>query len=171
LKGVIYSQVSVLPLKRRSLILLHAKIFLSILLVMTTITSYSQSAIAETSAKIIALEKAALDKWNQGDPGGYIDLSADDVVYFDPYLEQRLDGLQALKNYYEPIRGQINARYEMLNPKVQLVNEMAVLTFNLISYEGEKVLKWNCTEVYRLEKNDQWKIVQTHWSFIKPELK
>lgn len=143
-----------------------------VLLTMASIKSYSQNASELISAKIIGLEKkAALDQWNQGNPSGYLDLSAEDVVYFDPYLDQRLDGLQALKNYYEPIRGKIKARYEMLNPKVQLVNEMAVLTFNLVSYEGEKIIRWNCTEVYRLERNDHWKIIQTHWSFIKPELK
>jgi ketosteroid isomerase-like protein len=48
---------------------------------------------------------------------------------------------------------------------------MAVLTFNLFSYVGDKASKWNCTEVYRLEKNGHWKIIQTHWSFIKHNLK
>ena len=132
-------------------------------------TIFSQTTNADISATIIALEKAALKKWNQGDPGGYLDISADDVTYFDPFTEQRLDGLETLKKYYDPIKGQIHAaKYEMLNPKVTATNDMAVLTFNLYSYEGDKVYKWNCTEVYRLESKRQWKIVQTHWSFIKP---
>ena len=78
-------------------------------------TTFSQTTNADISATIIALEKAALDKWNQGDPGGYLDISADDVSYFDPFTEQRLDGLEALKKYYEPIKGQVAAKYEMLN--------------------------------------------------------
>jgi len=40
----------------------------------------------------------------------------------------------------------------------------------LISYTGEIEYKWNCTEVYRLD-NDGWKIIQTHWSFTKPDIK
>jgi ketosteroid isomerase-like protein len=132
-------------------------------------TTFSQTRNADISATIIALEKAALEKWNQGDPGGYLDISAADVTYFDPFTEQRLDGLEALKKYYEPIRGQVlTSRYEMFNPKVTATNDMAALTFNLYSYEGNKITKWNCTEVYRLEPDGQWKIVQTHWSFIKP---
>ena len=138
---------------------------------MAKMTSFSQSTNLVLSENIVALEKSALEKWNRGDPDGYLDLSADDVVYFDPFTEQRLDGLDALKKYYDAIRGKINGRYEMFNTKVQSVKEMAVLTFNLFSYEGSKVVKWNCTEVYRHEKNGQWKIIQTHWSFIKPELK
>lgn len=118
---------------------------------------------------IIGLEKSALERWNQGDPDGYLELSAEDVVYFDPYTTLRLDGLEALKLYYEPIRGQVKVdKYDMIHPKVQVVGEMAVLTFNLHSYSGSELTKWNCTEVYRLEKDGHWKIIQTHWSFIRP---
>ncbi|TRX33245.1 nuclear transport factor 2 family protein [Flavobacterium sp. ZT3R18] len=133
--------------------------------------SFSQTD-PEFIAKIIALEKFALEKWNNGDPTGYLDLSAKDVVYFDPFTEKRLEGFDALKKHYEPLKGQIHVdKYEMINPLVQSTNEMAVLTFNLLSYEGKNIYKWNCTEVYRQEKNGSWKIIQTHWSFIKPVLK
>ncbi|WP_320054471.1 nuclear transport factor 2 family protein [uncultured Acetobacteroides sp.] len=148
------------------------KITLLTLLVMTATASFSQSANAEISATIVALEKAALEKWNQGDPSGYINLSAPDVVYFDPFIPQRLDGIEALKELYKPLTGQIHvSRYEMVNPKVQATSSMAVLTFNLVSFGGETPQRWNCTEVYRLEKDNQWKIVQTHWSFTTPSLK
>ena len=129
------------------------------------------SSSADTTATIIALEKSALDKWNQGDPEGYLDLYAEDIVYIDPYIEQPLNGLEAMEAYYEPIKGLLQARYELLNPIVLAVSDMAVLSFQLISYEVERVVKWNCTEVYRLEPSGQWKIIQSHWSFIKPDLK
>ena len=87
-------------------------------------TTFSQTADADLSATIIALEKSALEKWNRGDPSGYLDLSADDVAYFDPFTEHRLDGLEALKKYYEPIKGQIqDSKYEMFNPKVTATSE------------------------------------------------
>jgi ketosteroid isomerase-like protein len=143
--------------------------FLLILLFFAKMSLF-QATKTDISETVIALEKEALERWNHGDPGGYLDLSADDVTYFDPSIGQRLDGLDGLKKYYEPIKGQINvSRYEMVNPKVAVTNNMAVLTFNLHSYKDDKVSKWNCTEVYRLEPNGQWKIVQTHWScFIEP---
>lgn len=123
------------------------------------------------SNSIIALERSALERWNQGDPYGYLDLSAEDVVYFDPFTEKRLNGKASLKEHYDPIIGQVNVyKYEMLFPKVQAGSDMAVLTFNLISYSGDSVSKWNCTEVYRLENGNNWKIIQTHWSFIRPGL-
>jgi ketosteroid isomerase-like protein len=137
------------------------------------ITTSDNSATVETVAqKIIAMEQSALDRWAQGDPSGFLDISAEDVVYFDPFQERRLNGRSELKGLYESIRETVHVdRYEMLNPKVQSVDSMAVLTFNFISSEKEKVYRWNCTEVYRLEPDGGWKIIQTHWSLTKPNLK
>ena len=118
------------------------------------------------------MEKAALDRWNNGDPSGFLEISAKDVVYFDPMTEQRLDGHDKLTELYEKIRGKIHVdKNDMINPKVQAVDNMAVLTFNLISYVGNAQIKWNCTEVYRLENDYKWRIIQTHWSFTKPDIK
>lgn len=118
--------------------------------------------------EIITIERNALHRWCNGDPSGFLEISAHDVVYFDPTLKRRLDGLESLKKYYEPIRGKIKAdRYEMLNPLVQFVGRAAVLTFNFNSHStngGE--YRWNCTEVYR-RTIAGWRIIQTHWSFTK----
>jgi len=120
---------------------------------------------------IIGMEKAALERWNQGDPSGFLEISADDVVYFDPFTEHRLDGISALTNLYEGIRGKVHVdKYEMINPRVHATENMAALTYNLVSFSGENTFRWNCTEVFRLDGGN-WKIVQTHWSLTKPELK
>lgn len=120
---------------------------------------------------ITGLEKAALERWNNGDPTGFLELSAPDVVYFDPFLDQRLSGLDELTSLYKSITGQVHVdRCEMINPLVQATEKMVVLTFNLNSYLKETVQKWNCTEVYRLEADGKWKIIQTHWSLTKAVL-
>lgn len=123
--------------------------------------------------KIIGLEKAALERWYRGDPTGVLELSATDVVYFDPFIEKRINGLETLTNLYEPIKGQIKVdRYELIAPLVQTTNGMAVLTYNLKAYDdADKIHKWNCTEVFRLEPDGSWKIIQTHWSLTQPVLK
>lgn len=138
---------------------------------MITAPVFSQEN-SEISKKIIELEKAALERWNNGDVYGFLELSAEDVVYFDPMIEKRVDGIKKLKELYEPWQGKIKiSKSEMIDPKVQAVENMAVLTFNLNSQEGEIDYKWNCTEVYRKEKDGNWKIIQTHWSYTKPEFK
>jgi ketosteroid isomerase-like protein len=124
----------------------------------------------QAAADVIALERAALDRWGRGDPSGFLEICAPDVVYFDPFLNFRIDGLDALTVYYEAIRGKIRIeRYELLNPKVQVSGKMAVLTFNYVSYGGnENEFHWNCTEAYRKDRAG-WRIIQTHWSFTNPK--
>ena len=72
----------------------------------------------------------------QGDPSGFLEISADDVVYFDPFLEKRLDGLPALTACYESICGKVSARQsELLNPHIQVEGNAAVSEDD----EGEQV--------------------------------
>jgi len=121
----------------------------------------------EITTAIIALESAALERWGNGDPSGFLEISAPDIVYFDPYLEKRIDGIEALTQYYKTFWGQVRFdRFELLNPCVQLGGEMAVLTFNYVSYVGDKQSRWNCTEVYRQAEN-RWQIIQTHWAYTR----
>ncbi|MDR1003966.1 MAG: DUF4440 domain-containing protein [Prevotellaceae bacterium] len=122
---------------------------------------------------IIALEKAALEAWNEGNPDAYMELYAEDYTYFDPSLDRRLDGYDAIKAYYDKLRGQINVdKFAMLNPEVQIINDSAaVLSFNLHAHERDDFYRWNCTEVYVRQDDGQWKIIHTHWSYIMPMLR
>ena len=124
------------------------------------------SIIAQT---IINLEKSALDRWCKGDPSGCLELCAQEVTYFDPFLDHRITVLAELTRYYEGLRGKISiVRYELINPAVSVVGDVAVLTFNYVSYSGDnEPSRWNCTEVYRNFGGD-WRIIQTHWSFTRP---
>ncbi|HEX2734812.1 MAG TPA: nuclear transport factor 2 family protein [Polyangiaceae bacterium] len=126
----------------------------------------TNESIDDAAAIVVALERAALVRWLNGDPSGFLEICAPDVVYFDPFVRERIDGLDALSAYYEPLRGKIHAdRFELINPRVQHVGELAVLTFNFVSWGGnENALRWNCTEVFRRDRGN-WRIVQTHWSF------
>ena len=125
---------------------------------------------------IIALERGALDRWGRGDPQGYLDLYARDVTYFDPMHEKRIDGLDAMKQALEPIKGLVKVDgYEMIDPQVHRAGDAAILTYNLVSHgrspAGQAfVVRWNSTAVYA-KVDGQWKIVHSHWSYTKPELK
>ena len=120
------------------------------------------------SGEIIGLENEALWRWGRGDPSGFLEISAPEVVYFDPSLGKRIDGLEALTQYYETLRGKVFfERFELLNPLVQIVGDAAVLTFNYVSHDKEgKTSPWNCTEVYRRFEGE-WRIIQTHWSYTR----
>jgi len=116
---------------------------------------------------LIAMERVALDRWIKGDPSGFLEICAPDVVYFDPYREKRVDGLEALTELYKSIWGEVHVdSYELLNPFVQVIGDAAVLTFNYVSYIEGKETRWNCTEVYRRD-GALWQIIQTHWSYTQ----
>lgn len=117
------------------------------------------------SEEILRLERRALERWGKGDPDGYLEISAPDVVYFDPFLERSLNGLEALRRYYDDIRGKVNiTRFEIVDPRVQVAGTVAVLTFRFDSWGGnEDSFRWNCTEVYRRD-TEGWRIIHTHWA-------
>jgi len=120
----------------------------------------------QTDHGVVAMERAALERWGKGDPSGFLEICAPDVVYFDPGLERRIDGLEALARYYEGLRGTVSfERFELINPLVQEVGDAAILTFNYASYGAAGApSRWNCTEVFR-RTGGEWRIIQTHWSY------
>ena len=123
------------------------------------------------AATIIGMERAALERWGRGDPSGFLEISADDVVYFDPFQQRRLNGVEELRALYESIRGQVSvSSFELIDPLVQAVEDMAVLTFNYVGEGANEVTsRWNCTEVYQ-RREGRWMIIQSHWSITRPKM-
>jgi ketosteroid isomerase-like protein len=128
--------------------------------------------------ELMTLEDGAMERWRQGDPGGWAELAGPEITYFDPEHNHRVDGLKAYREFCDQVKGQIfydSSAYT--NQKVQLHGDVAVLTYN---YTSETVADdnaitlgapWNTTEVYS-RIDGQWKIVHTHWSYrnsTKPE--
>ena len=129
------------------------------------------SDIQAIADQILSLERGALDRWGKGDPGGFLELYATDITYFDPVTAARIDGHQAMDNYYRPFTGKIRiTRYEMLRPQVIVDGNMALLTYNLVNYitdtDGLESVgsRWNSTSVYR-RVGDSWTTIHSHWSF------
>jgi len=144
---------------------------------MVVTVSCQRAGVDTPPDEIIAMERAALDRWGKGDPQGYLEIMANEVTYFDPLQEKRVDGRDAMLKMLAPITGKVKVgRFDMIDPKVQRHGDAALLTFNLVSYvtqpdgKEQAVARWNSTEVYgRID--GQWRIVHSHWSYIKPELK
>jgi ketosteroid isomerase-like protein len=125
--------------------------------------------------EVMALESAAMARWDKGDPWGFIEISAPGVTYFDTETPQRLNGLDALRAEYAKIEGKIH--YEVMDfiaPTVQVHGNMAVLLYRFLSThlnpDGSISSRtpWNCSEVFA-RIDGQWRIIHTHWSLIKGE--
>lgn len=123
-----------------------------------------------TASTILALERAALDRWGKGDPGGLLELVASDVSYIDPIQQRPLRNRGELKELYDQIRGMIKIESsEIVNARVQEAGDVAVLSFQFFSRGSEGLMKWNATEVYR-KLPEGWRIIHTHWSWVQPKL-
>jgi len=133
------------------------------------VTGHVCSAAAFQADDVIALERAALDRWGNGDPGGFLEVYAPEITYFDPGVERRVDGHDAMRDYLRPITGKVKvARYEMIAPRVQRHGDVAVLTYNLrsdaVQADGKHVtVRWNSTSVYA-RMGREWKTIHSHWS-------
>ena len=124
-----------------------------------------------TPDQIVQLERAALDRWGNGDPGGFLELYASDITYFDPLTAARIDSHGAMADYYRPWVGKIHIpRYEMLNPHVVVGADLALLSYNLVNYVADATgaesvgTSWNSTVVYR-RTDAGWRSIHSHWSF------
>jgi uncharacterized protein (TIGR02246 family) len=125
---------------------------------------------------ILSLEKGAMERWRHGDPMGFVEISAEDIVYVDPGLTKPIVGLAEFRAYMKQVKGKIHYQgSEFIDPRVVVVGDAAAMSYNYRSSdftpEGAIVAQtpWNATEVY-FRRDGQWRIVHTHWSFIQHKL-
>jgi hypothetical protein len=117
--------------------------------------------------QIVALERTALDGWQKGNPDPLLAISDPEITYFHAIIDQRLDGLPAVKALFESYRGRpLFDTYEMSGPKVQASGDSAVLTYILVRHIGTATTRWNSTQVYS-RKKEGWRIIHSHWSVAK----
>lgn len=122
---------------------------------------------------ILTLENSAMERWRSGDPMGFVELSSDDILYVDPGLTKPVLNLEEYRSLMEKIIGKVNYQIsEFIQPRVTVAGDAALLTYNYRStatnpdgtVKGQNY--WNTTEVY-FRREGQWKIVHTHWSYVK----
>lgn len=125
---------------------------------------------------ILALELGINERWNKGDVDGALELYSEDVTYFDPLTETRLEGRKVVEAYFRQLfEGKLDIlRNEIPNPQVIVSDggDFAVLSYNLVNIipdgqGGEKPgTTWNSTQIYqRIE--GQWRVVHVNWSFTR----
>lgn len=120
---------------------------------------------------ILSLEKNAMERWRKGDPMGWAEISAEDVMYVEPGLAGPVIGLEEYKAYLKRLEGAVSYQgSEFIDPAVVVSGDAAVLSYNYRSTaraaggSPEKQTLWNTTEVY-FRRNGAWNIVHSHWSY------
>jgi hypothetical protein len=137
-------------------------------------TSRLEKSSAEIEKLILAKEIEALNYWAEGSFTGYTIHFDNEVTFIDDIgAHNRIDGLPAMHTYaakMDSIDMIYKHRYELINPKVQVYPDFAIVTFQYHPFKPDDTpgTKWKATSVYALIDND-WKVVHGHWSMLKTE--
>ena len=123
----------------------------------------------DSAQEVLALERQAMNGWLRGDPDPQLAILDPQITYFHDVVRVRLEGLPAVRELYERYRGvALFDSYEIRNPKVQAIGEVAVLTYQLSQRKGAAAKLWNGTQVYR-RTTEGWRVVHAHWSEAKEQ--
>lgn len=124
----------------------------------------------EAKAAVMKKITMAAEKWSKGEPMGYVECAAKDIVWLDDLGALKpISGSQALKKYLESFRGQVPShKFELLDPLFQVYNGIVIVTYR---YQGifdgeESVNPYQITSVYRYENGD-WLSVHENWGEVK----
>ncbi len=117
---------------------------------------------------IVDLEREALAQFGRGEIDGPLALCDDQIAYFDPCLERRIEGRSALAAHYEPARGQPQyARFDLLDPRVQVLGDTGILTYVLKTKAApdapSQETSWKVTAIYH-RFDEGWRIVHSHFA-------
>lgn len=119
---------------------------------------------------VLARERSALDEWAAGRTTRFADVDADDATYFDDIgAHRRVDGRDAIRRYLTSLEGKVPPhRYEVVDPKVQVYGDVAVLTlrYHPSDDDGNPLQAWRASSVYR-RADGEWHRVHAHWSMVK----
>lgn len=121
---------------------------------------------------LLGLERAALDRWSNGDPVGYAMAAADDITYFDDIgAKEGIVGVESARAYLTSLEEVLPPhRYEIVGPHVQVYGDTGILSFRYqpSTEEGEPLTPWRASTVY-VRDGDEWRMVHAHWAMMKEQ--
>ncbi len=148
-------------------------VILILILPMLLITCKNEPVLpTQDEAKAAVWEKIQManDKWAAGDPMGFIECAAKDIIWSDDLgAQNRVIGYDALITYLEGFKGQIPPHQkELIEPVFQFYDDIVVVSYRYQgTFEGEEpVAPWKITSVYRYA-DGQWLSVHENWTVVK----
>ena len=84
-------------------------------------------------------------------------------------VTERVDNHATIVEFLNTIKGKLFAdSYDFRNARVQLGQDMAILTYQLFAKTNLIDMEYNCIEVFQKETNGEWHVIHSTWSFIRP---
>ena len=123
----------------------------------------------EARAVIWGKITAANDKWAAGDPMGFTECAAPDIIWSDDLgAQNRVTGYEGLRTYLEAFKGQIPPhKHVLIDPVFQFYDDIVIISYRYQgTFEEEAGAPWKVTSVYRYEDGD-WLSVHENWTEVK----
>ena len=117
---------------------------------------------------ILSLEMTALDRWCVGDPWGWAEISAGDIIYIEPQLTRPLVGASEFHAYLRTAEGRLHSpRTGIIRPRIVIKEDTAVLTYICKFDDDPQNIEesWNVTSVY-FKQEGEWRLVHGHRSTL-----
>lgn len=146
-------------------------VILILILPMLLITCKNEPVLpTQDEAKAAVWEKIQManDKWAAGDPMGFIECAAKDIIWSDDLgAQNRVIGYDALNTYLEGFKGQIPPhQHELIEPVFQFYDDIVIVSYRYRgTFEGEPASPWKVTSVYRYADGD-WLSVHENWTEV-----
>ena len=135
----------------------------TILAAMCSLSGFQDSS-SQIEKELVAMERASMDGWLKGNSGPMLTASDPDITLFHVMTERRIEGVAAVKALYDGYGGRpLFDSYQIVNPKARSGGDMAVLSYQLVTRNGDATRNWNATQVYQ-RKIGVWKVIHTHFS-------
>jgi hypothetical protein len=121
----------------------------------------------DAASEVLALEREAMEGWLAGNPDKMLATADPSITYFHIVADKRMDGVAALKDLCEKYRGRpLFDSYEIVDPKVQVAGDVAVLTYHFMTRNGDLTRRWHATLVYQ-RKSEGWRVIHSHFSLVQ----
>ena len=148
--------------------------FLFILFLSLSLVSCSSEPEIPTNeeAKAAIMEKINLanDRWSSGDPTGFLEVVAEDVIWMDDLGAMiPISGKENLVPYLEGFKGVIpKHNKEIYNFIFQYYGDIVIVNYRYQgTMDGVKADPWKITAVFKYADGD-WVSVHENWSEVKP---
>lgn len=123
----------------------------------------------EAQAAIWEKITAANNRWATGDPLGFMECAAPDIIWSDDLgAQNRVIGYDSLNTYLEGFKGQIPPhQHVLIEPVFQFYDDIVIVSYRYQgTLDGETLPQWKVTSVYRYA-DGQWLSVHENWTEVK----
>ena len=122
----------------------------------------------EAKTSILEKIKTANEKWAAGNPLGFVECAAEDIVWMDDLAAQLpVSGKENLQAYLENFVGQIPPhQHELSDMAFRFYDDVVIITYRYTaSINGETADPWKVTSVYKYMDGGWWSIHE-NWSLV-----